>query len=132
MRSKLTLCIVVSLTPFLFAKNPRAYQTGQLVQMDSVYCGIEKDTAAAESERLCQEYVVESERVIYRIRPRDAKRSLLLPIGDRVQFRLQKNKLMLRAEDFDGKEHEYSVISIAPETQSNSADAAPPRINHLQ
>ena len=50
-------------------------------------------------ELLCQEYVLQSERVNYRIRPRDEKQAVLLPISERAQFRLQKDVMLLRVED---------------------------------
>lgn len=80
---------------------------------------------------LCREYLLQSERVIYRIRPRDEKHPVLLSVGEQAQFRIQKDKMLLRVEDLDSKEREYIVVSMTPRSDANSADAAP-RINHLQ
>jgi len=55
----------------------------------------------------------------------------LLPIGQSAQFRLEKNKMLLRIEGIDSKEREYLVLSIKPRGYS-SADARPARLNHLQ
>jgi len=146
MRSKWMLCVVVSLTAAAFAKDPKPYQTGKLLQMDSVQCGTaEKDSASVAGEvlgtdsgskkthdLLCQEYVLQAERVTYRIRPRDEKHPVLLPVGERAQFRLQKDKMLLRVEDLDSKEREYTVVSMMPRSDSTSADATPARPNHLQ
>ena len=63
-------------------------------------------------ELLCQEYLLQSERAIYRIRPRDEKHPALLPIGEHAQFRIDKDKMKLRVEDGDDKERDYSVVSI--------------------
>jgi hypothetical protein len=144
MRSKLALCIVLGLASAAFAKDPKPYQTGKLLQMDSVPCGTaEKDDHSIAGEVLgtdsgskktqqvlCQEYVLQAERVIYHIRPRDAKHPALLPVGDQAQFRMEKDKMMLRVEDLDNKEREYIVVSMTPRTDASSADAAAP--NHLQ
>lgn len=146
MRSKTTLCVVLGLASVAFAKDPKPYQTGKLLQMDSVACGTaEKDAKSFSGEMLgtdsgskktqevlCQEYVVEGERVIYRIRPRDEKHPVLLPVGERAQFRLQRDKMLLRVEDADSKEREYIVVSMTPRSDSNSAEASPQRLNHLQ
>jgi hypothetical protein len=146
MRSKLMLSVILGLASAAYAKDPKAYQTGTLLQMDSVQCGMaEKDAKSLTGEMLgtdsgnkktqdilCQEYVLQAERVIYRIRPRDEKHPVLLPIGDRAQFRLQKDKMLLRAEDVDSKEREYVVVSMTPRTDSSTADATPVRLNHLQ
>ncbi len=146
MRSKLMLWVVASLATAAFAKDPKPYQTGKLVQMESVPCGTaEKDSTSVAGEvlgtdsgskktheLLCQEYVVQSERVMYRIRPRDEKHPLLLPVGERAQFRLQKDLMLLRVEDLDSKERAYTVVSMTPRSDSTAADATPSRLNHLQ
>jgi len=146
MRSKLTLCVVLGLASGAYAKDPKPYQTGKLLQMDSVQCGMSEkegksfagemlgtDSGSKKThELLCQEYVVQAERVIYRIRPRDEKHPVLLPVGEQAQFRLQKDKMLLRVEDLDSKEREYIVVSMTPRSDSSTAEAAPTRPNHLQ
>jgi len=52
--------------------------------------------------------------VIYHIRPRDEKHPVLLPVGEKAQFRMEKDKMVLRVEDGDNKEREYSVVSMTP------------------
>ena len=146
MGSKVMMCMILGLASAAYAKDPKAYQSGKLLQMDSVQCGVaEKDAKIIAGEMLgtdCgskktqeplgQQYVLQSERVIYRIRPRDEKHPVLLPVGEQAQFRLQKDKMLLRVEDLDGKEREYIVVSMTPRSDSNTADAAPVRLNHLQ
>jgi len=146
MRSKLVFCAIAALASTAFAKDPKAYQTGKLLQMDSVQCGTaEKDASSFAGEMLgtdsgnkktqevlCQEYVLEAQRVIYRIRPRDEKHPVLLPVGEQAQFRLQKDKMLLRVEDLDNKEREYVVVSMTPRSDSNTADVQPASVNHLQ
>jgi hypothetical protein len=146
MRSKLRLLAILAIASAAYAKDPKAYQSGKLMQMDSVSCGIaEKDgkSFAGEvlgtdsgskktQEVLCQEYVLQAERVIYRIRPRDEKHPVLLPVGNQAQFRLQKDKMLLRVEDLDSKERAYIVVSMTPRSDSTAADATPVRLNHLQ
>ena len=143
MRSKIWLCLFLFVVP-AFAKEPKAYQTGTLQTMESVACGTsEKDAKSVAGEVLgtdsgskktqqvlCQEYVLQGEHVTYRIRPRDEKHPALLPIGERVQYRIEKDKLMLRTESVDSKEREYQVVTMAPRTDTSSADASAP--NHLQ
>jgi|SRR5690348_8800783 hypothetical protein len=109
-------------------KEPKRYQTGTLQQMDSVECGVDEnsgksfvgevvgtDSAHKKTHALlCQEYVLQSDTVIYRIRPRDEKHPVLLPVGQPAQFRIQKDKMLLQVEDLDAKEREYSVVSMTP------------------
>jgi hypothetical protein len=146
MRSKLMLCLVLALASAAYAKDPKAYLTGKLLQMDSVSCGTaEKDAKSFAGEMLgtdsgnkktqqllCQEYVLQADRVIFHIRPRDEKHPALLPVGEQAQFRLQKDKMLLRVEELDNKEREYVVVSMTPRTDSTAADATPSRPNHLQ
>ena len=58
--------------------------------------------------------MLQSSSVTYTIRPRDEKHPALLPIGNLAQFRLDKDKLLLRVEDYDDKEREYEVVSMTP------------------
>jgi hypothetical protein len=128
-----------------YAKEPKAYQSGKLLQMDSVQCGVDEKDAKSftgeligtdsghkkSQELLCQEYLLQAEKVIYRVRPRDAKHPVLLPVGDQAQFRLEKDKMLMRVEDLDNKEREYIVVSMTPRADS-TADAGPVQANHLR
>jgi hypothetical protein len=126
------------------AKDKPAYERGTLLQMDSTSCGYaEKDnkTLAGEifgtdnqhkqtQQVLCQEYTLQTDRVTYRIRPKDDKHPVLLPIGETAEFRMHKDKLLLRVLESEDKEREYIVVSMTPRTdaaQTNSASAAPVR-----
>src|SRR5262249_34271222 len=115
---------------------PKRYQSGQLLQMDSVQCGMdEKDgkTITGEMlgtdsghkkshELLCQEYVLETDRVIYRIRPRDEKHPVLLPVGEKAQFGIENDKRMLRVEDLDDRERDYTVVSMTPRNETRASE----------
>jgi hypothetical protein len=112
------------------------YQRGTLVSMDSSSCGSQEKgskTVAGEifgtdgqhkqtQELLCQEYILQSEHVVYRIRPKDDKHPMLLPIGETAQFRISKDKLILRVPELNDKEHEYVVVSMTPRELDHSAD----------
>ena len=145
MRFRVSLGLML-LTAMAFAKEPKAYQTGKLLQMDSVKCGTaEKDSQSLAGqvigtdsgsrktqEVLCQEYVLQADKVIYRIRPRDEKHPVLLPVGDTAQYRVEKDKMMLHVESVDSKDREYIVVSMTPRTDSSTADATDTHVNHLQ
>jgi len=132
-----SLLLAAAATP---AKDKPAYERGTLLQMDSSSCGMaEKDgkTFAGEifgtdgqhkrtEQVLCQEYTLQTDRVTYRIRPRDDKHPALLPIGETAEFRIHKDKLLLRVVESEDKEREYIVVSMAPRVataQNNSASA---------
>jgi len=134
MRSKSLVLASLLLAATAYAKEPKAYVDGKLLQMDSVQCGTDEKVAkqGKTHELLCQEYVVQTDQVLYRIRPKDDKHPRLLPVGQNAQFRLDKNKMLLRVEGFDSKEREYLVVSVKPRGDSTAADASPARLNHLQ
>jgi hypothetical protein len=67
---------------------------------------------------------LQTDRVIYRIRPRDEKHPLLLTVGEKAQFRIEKDKMLLQMEDLDSKEREYSVVSMTPRQDSKPAETA--------
>ena len=127
--------LVFATTMSVQAKDAPAYEKGVLVQMESSSCGYaEKDgkTIAGEifgtdgqhkntKEVLCQEYVLQTERVNYRIRPKDDKHPVLLPVGESAQFRIHKDKLLLRVPEADGKEREYFVLSMTPRSDVAAA-----------
>jgi hypothetical protein len=143
MRYKSLVLASILLAATAYAKEPKAYQSGKLLQMDSVKCGVDEKDAKSfagemigtdsghkkTQELLCQEYVLQTDKMVYRIRPRDEKHPVLLPVGEQAQFRLEKDKLLLRVENLDSKEREYIVVSMKPRGDS-TADASPVRLNH--
>jgi hypothetical protein len=146
MRFKVLMAAVL-LVSLAHAKEPKHYQTGVLLQMDSAECGVDEnsgksfagevlgtDSAHKKTHALlCQEYLLQSERVIYRIRPKDEKHPVLLPVGQNAQFRLEKDKMILRVEDLDDKDREYLVVSMTPREDSKPPETAvSSRANHLQ
>ena len=120
------------------AKEHDDYQKGTLLRMESSPCGMQEKGGKSMTgeilgtdsqnkktkEVLCQEYVLEAEKVIYRIRPNDDKHPVLLPIGETAQFRLHKDKLILRVAEGDGKEREYIVVSMTPREDHREAIAS--------
>src|ERR1700733_13779899 len=146
MRYRSLVLASIFLAATAYAKETKAYQSGKLLQMDSVSCGVDEKDAKSftgeligtdsghkkTQELLCQEYLLQTEKMVYRIRPRDAKHPVLLPVGERAQFRLDKDKMLLRVEDLDSKEREYIVVAMTPRADNSTADATPSRPNHLQ
>jgi len=120
------------------AKDRDDYQKGTLLKMESSPCGMQEkggksitgeligtDSQSKKTkEVLCQEYVLQAEKVIYRIRPNDDKHPALLPIGETAQFRLHKDKLILKVAEGDGKEREYIVVSMTPREDRKEAVAS--------
>jgi hypothetical protein len=110
------------------AKEHTDYQKGTLLRMDSSSCGLQEKGGKSVTgeligtdsqnkktqEVLCQEYVLQTDKVVYRIRPKDDKHPALLPIGETAQFRIHKDKMILKVAESDDKEREYIVVSMTP------------------
>lgn len=122
---------ILILSPVTFAKDPPARQKGVLLQMESVSCGYAEKSAKSVTseilgtdgeqkktkEVLCQEYILQTDRVIYRIRSKDDKHPVLLPLGETAD----KDKMKLRVPEMDDKEREYAVVSMT--MRSDIADS---------
>jgi len=120
------------------AKDKPAYERGTLLQMESTSCGYAEKgskTLAGEilgtdgqhkktQEVLCQEYILRSDRLIYRIRPKDDKHPMLLPVGEAAEFRIHKDKMLLRVPEADEKEREYIVVSITQRADASDTRAS--------
>jgi hypothetical protein len=127
MRGRIILAMLLATACTAQAKD-HDYQKGTLTSMDTSSCGVKEKgnkTVAGEilgtdaqhkttQELLCQEYVLQTEKVTYRLRPRDDKHPVLLPIGETAEFRIDKDKLILRVPEMDGKEREFIVLSMTP------------------
>jgi hypothetical protein len=72
---------------------------------------------------LCPEYLLQTDRILYRIRPKDEKHPALLPVGEKAQFRMDKDHMRLRVEDLDDKERDYIVVSMTPRGEATQADS---------
>jgi hypothetical protein len=127
MRQRIAFALIPVLAATVAFAKDHSYEKGKLVSMDSSACGTaEKSnkTVAGEllgtdadhkntQEVLCQDYELQGEHVLYHIRPIDQKHPALLPIGEDAEFRVDKDKIMLRVpESSDDKEHAYSVVSM--------------------
>jgi hypothetical protein len=137
MRLKLALAILL-LATVAQAKEPRRYESGKLMKMQSVKCGTDEkngkslagemigtDSAHMKTrELLCQQYALQTDTLVYTIQPKDEKHPALLPVGEKAQFRLDKDKMLLRVEDLDDKEREYIVVSMVPRDSDDTAVSA--------
>lgn len=118
--------VLLLTAPITRAKDRPSYDKGVLLSMDSASCGYAQNSGKSVAgeilgtdsghtktqEVLCQEYSLQTDRIVYRIRPKDEKHPVLLPVGESVEFRIHKDKLYLRAPEGDDKERQYTVLSM--------------------
>ena len=133
----LVLCAAPPVTTWGAPAKEKGYEKGELLRMDSSSCGTAEGggkTIAGEilgtggnhkktQEILCQDYVLRTDRMIYRIRPKNNKHPILLPVGEAAEFRIHKDAMYLRVpESPDTKEKEYIVLSVAPRSEDAESD----------
>jgi hypothetical protein len=128
-------CGVLLLSVAALAKDGPSYQSGKLKEMNSVECGFEQksakglmgelvgtdDSHSKTRKTFCQEYVLETDHVVYHIRPREEKHPALLPVGEKALFRMKKDFMVLKVPEGDDKEREYDVVTMLPVQASDSA-----------
>jgi hypothetical protein len=133
---RIALFALLCASSLAYARDHQAPQSGTILQMDSVQCGTDQKSDKSLAGEiigtdnshqkmhtlLCQEYLLQTERVTYRIRPKDDKHPALLPVGGKAQFHVEKDYVKLRVEDLDDKEREYVVVSMTPRTDAQTAD----------
>lgn len=134
MRLKL-IFVLLMVTCLAEAKEARFYDKGTLVEMKSVECGV--DSKGAEGiggilgvddsqhvktrQMLCQEYLLRTDRLEYRIRPKEEKHPALLPIGSQARYRITKDTMRVLVPEFDKKEREFLVVSATQRVDGASS-----------
>jgi hypothetical protein len=108
--------------------QPQFNETGTLMEMQAVPCGFQERgftgfggllaTAGLEhvnsNDKLCQEYVLRTAYVQYRIRPVSEKEPVLLPVGEKAHFHIKGDHILLTMPEGDDKMREYRVVGMRP------------------
>ena len=131
--------MMLSVSPPSFCKSKSSFtETGKLTQMQAVPCGSRAKgftgiggllaTAGLEDvnskDKLCQEYVLQTSYIEYRIRPVNDKNPVLLPVGEKSRFRIVKNRILLSVPDGDDQTREYLVVGMRPLHDEADSEAA--------
>src|ERR1700704_878346 len=91
---------ILFLASVMQGKDVKGHQSGTLLQVDSVECGLAENSGKTLAGEILgtesahkkthalfgPEDAVQSDRMTYRIRPRDEKHPALLPVGEKPQF----------------------------------------------
>jgi hypothetical protein len=115
--------VAVSLAPGLAELNAAVYTEGRVVSMRSVTCGFQGKGHHRTAQMECEQYVVHTDTITYRIRQEVPKKVNLLPVGQEIYFRVNKNRMLVRGYTLEGKkikDQEYIVVS---ETQGAGMEA---------
>jgi hypothetical protein len=113
---------------------------GMIEKMEAVPCGAKEKgitglgsvfaSAGIEhvnsDEKLCPQYLLRTDEMDYHIRPLDKKHPVILPVGQEGEFRIDKDRLYLRAPDGDRKTRPYQVVAMKPTGGDQDKSTAKP------
>ncbi len=123
------LALVLVVPSSAAAKDKKKHaQRGMLESMQSVPCGLKERGVSGfgsifgsvgvqhvnSNEKLCTQYLFRTDEMEYHIRPLDTKHAALLAVGHEGEFKMKKDRMVLRVPDEDKKAREYQVISMQP------------------
>ena len=124
----LAMALVVAVPISLGAKKKNQPDRGMLEKMDAVPCGAKQKGLAGlgsfwasvgitdvhSTEKLCPQYLIRTDDADYRVRPKDMKHPVILPVGQEVVFKLKKDHMMIKVPEGDQKMRSYEVVGIEP------------------
>ena len=135
------LSLVLAASPIAESKNKKKPpQRGMLESMQAVPCGAKQRGVTGlgsvfasigvehvnSHEQLCPQYLFRTDDMEYHIRPLDLKHAVLLPVGREGEFKLKKNRLILKVPDGDkkGKAREYQVVAMQPTDSESQVESS--------
>ena len=124
----MAMAMIVAAPISVGAKKKNQPNRGMLEKMDAVPCGAKQKGLAGlgsfwasvgitdvhSTEKLCPEYLIRTDDADYRVRPRDLKHPVILPVGQEVVFKLKKDRMMIKVPEGDQKVRSYEVVGIEP------------------
>ena len=120
-------CMFLVISSMAMAKD-KDLQRGLLESMQSVPCGAKERGVTGlgsmvaslgvehvnSHEQLCAQYLLRTDSMDYHIRPMDLKHPVVLPIGQEAEFKIKKDRMILKVADEhkNRKERNYQVVSM--------------------
>jgi hypothetical protein len=121
------LLFIIWLAPGLVQLNAAVYIEGRVASMYSVPCGQTK-IHKGKAEVTCEQYTVRTDSMTYRIRQQTPKKVNLLPVGQEIYFRINKNRMLIKGYTLNGKKinnQEYVILSERPRPGMAAPGASP-------
>lgn len=81
-------------------------------------------TSVNSNEKFCQQYLVRTDEMEYRIQPIDKNHPPVLPIGHEIVFRIKKDQMFVKVADSNEKPRSYLVVAAQPNAAAQSPDPA--------
>jgi hypothetical protein len=133
------LSLVLAASPIAAGKDKKKHaQRAMLESMQAVPCGAQQRGLTGlgsvfasigvehvnSHEQLCPQYLLRSDEMEYHIRPLDMKHAALLPVGQEGEFKVKKNRLILKMADGDKKARAYQVVAMQPSNSESKAESS--------
>jgi hypothetical protein len=132
------LLLVLAASPIAECKNKKKTQRGMLESMQAVPCGAKQRGLSGlgsifgsigvehvnSHEQLCPQYLFRTDDMEYHIRPLDMKHAVLLPVGHEGEYKLKKDRLVLKVVDGDKKAREYQVVAMQPTNSESKIESS--------
>jgi hypothetical protein len=139
----LALVLLAALPLSAGGKKKNQPERAMLEKMEAVPCGAKQKglsglgsfwasvgvTDIHSNEKLCPQYVLETDDMDYRIRPTDLKHPAILPIGHEIVFKIKNDRMYLEVPDGDKKMRPYEVVAEEPASPSPHRENASARTN---
>ncbi len=119
-------CILVLIFPVILSAQSSTHQEGTIVRMRMTDClGPQHGFMTAmsgggktETNLLCPEYVLVTDKVVYVISGKSSEQLLLL--AEVTRFRFQKNEMLIRVDDAPKESHFHiKAMVMRPEWERN-------------
>jgi hypothetical protein len=132
--------LLVFIVPFSASgKNKNKPERAMLEKMEAVPCGAKQKgltglgsfwasvgiTHVTSDEKLCPQYLLRTDDMDYRIRPKDLRHPVVLPVGHEVVFKLKKDHMLVFVpEGSDKSTRAYEVVAMEPANSPNNSAKA--------
>jgi hypothetical protein len=133
------LSLVLAASSIAESKDKKKHaQRGMLESMQAIPCGAKQRGLTGlgsvfgsigvehvnSHEQLCPQYLFRTDDMEYHIRPLDLKHAVLLPVGQEGEYKLKKNKLVLKMTDGDKKARDYQVVAMQPANSESNGESS--------
>ena len=116
------------------AKKHKEPPRGMIESMEALPCGVKEKglnglgavwgsigvTSVSSDQKLCPQYLLRTDQLEYHIRPQDKKHPVVLPIGQEAEFKIKKDRMLLKVVNGDNKTRTYQVVAMEPVKSANT------------
>lgn len=129
--------ILLAALPTVAGGNKKKQPERAMLQlMEAVPCGAKQKgltglgsfwasagmTHVNSDEKLCPQYDLLTDQMEYHIRPMDLKHPVILPVGQEVEIKIKKDRMLVRVPSGDKKMRAYEVVAMTPANSATTTE----------